>query len=98
MGVEFDFSDVDQFFEDGKWEVEKKMIDVGEEAKQFAIENGDYKDHTGNLRKSNDYDVDDSGLTLENSADYASFVESKGYDVLGGAALFAEKRLKEELE
>ena len=98
MGVEADFSDVDTFFEDGKWEVEKKMIDVGEESKQFAEDNGNYKDHTCNLRKSNDYDVNDSGLTLENRADYASYVESKGYDVLGGAALHAEKRLKEEFE
>lgn len=29
MDVDFDFSDVEQFFEDGGWEVEKKMIDMG---------------------------------------------------------------------
>jgi hypothetical protein len=50
------------------------------------------------LRTSNDYDVDKDGLTLKNEAEYASFVESKGYDVLSSAALFAEKRLKEEFE
>ena len=43
-------------------------------------------------------DVDKDGLTLKNEAEYASFVESKGYDVLSGAALHAEKRLKEEFE
>ena len=48
--------------------------------------------------ESNDYDVDKDGLTLKNEAEYASFVESKGYDVLSGAALHAEKRLKEEFE
>jgi hypothetical protein len=93
-----DFSDVDQFLKDGEWEVEKKMIDVGDEAVKYAEEHGDYKDHTLTLRTSNDYDVDESGLTLKNEAEYASFVESKGYDVLSGAALFAERRLKEEFE
>jgi hypothetical protein len=98
MGVESDFSDVDQFFQDGTREVEKEMIDVGDEAKDFAVKNGNYKDHTGHLRKSNDYDVDEPGLTLENKADYASYVESKGFDVISNAALFAEKKLKEEFE
>ena len=83
MDVDFDFSDVDSFFDEGEWEVEKKMIDVGDEA---------------TLRTSNDYDVNKDGLTLKNEAEYASFVESKGYDVLSSAALFAEKRLKEEFE
>ena len=67
MDVDFDFSDVDSFFNEGEWEVEKKMIDVGDE-------------------------------TLKNEAEYASFVESKGFDVLSSAALYAEKRLKEEFE
>lgn len=98
MGVDFDFSDVDQFFQDGEWEVQKKMIDVGDESVKYAEENGDYQDHTLNLRTSNEYNVDESGLTLENKAEYASNVESKGYDVLSSAALHAEKRLKEEFE
>lgn len=96
--VDFDFSDVDQFLQDGEWEVQKGMIDVGDEAVKYAEEHGDYQDHTLTLRTSNDYDVDESGLTLKNEAEYASFVESKGYDVLSGAALFAERRLKEEFE
>ena len=94
VGVDFDFSDVDDFLNKGEWEVEKKMIDVGDEAVKYAEEHGDYQDHT----TSNDYDVDQSGLTLKNEAEYASFVESKGFDVLSGAALYAEKRLKEEFE
>lgn len=98
MDVDFDFSDVDQFFEDGKWEVEKKMIDVGDEATNYAKQNGNYQDRTGHLRASNDYDVDETGLTLKNEAEYASFVESKGFDVLSSAALYAERRLKEEFE
>lgn len=98
MDVDFDFSDVEQFFQDGEWEVEKKMIDVGDEAVKYAEEYGNYQDYTLTLRTSNDYDVDETGLTLKNEAEYASFVESKGYDVLSGAALYAEKRLKEEFE
>ena len=98
MDIDFDFSDVDQFLKDGEWEVEKKMIDVGDEAVKYAEEYGNYQDRTLTLRTSNDYDVDKDGLTLKNEAEYASFVESKGFDVLSGAALYAEKRLKEEFE
>ena len=94
MGVEADFSDVEQFLQDGKWEVEKKMIDVGDEAVKYAEEHGTYQDHTLNLRTSNKFDVDENGLTLENTAEYASYVEAKGFDVLSGAALHAEKELK----
>lgn len=104
MDVDFDFSDVDSFFDEGEWEVEKKMIDVGDEAVKYAEEHGNYQDHTLTLRTSNKYDVDKDGLTLYNDAEslkgyqYASNVESKGFDVLSGAALYAEKRLKEEFE
>nr|DAQ64391.1 MAG TPA: hypothetical protein [Bacteriophage sp.] len=104
MDVDFDFSDVDSFFDEGEWEVEKKMIDVGDEAVKYAEEHGNYQDHTLTLRMSNKYDVDKDGLTLYNDAEslkgyqYASNVESKGFDVLSGAALYAEKRLKEEFE
>ena len=74
------------------------LIVVGDEVEKYAVEHGDYQDHTLTLRTSNDYDVDKDVLTLKNEAEYASFVESKGYDVLSGAALYAEKRLKEEFE
>lgn len=104
MDVDFDFSDVDDFFDEGEWEVEKKMIDVGDESVKYAEEHGDYDDHTLTLRTSNKYDVDKDGLTLYNDAkspkgyNYASNVESKEFDVLSGAAIHAEKRLKEEFE
>lgn len=104
MGVGFDFSDVDSFFQDEEWNVQKKMIDIGEEAVRYAEEHGNYQDHTLTLRTSNDFDIDEEGLLLKNEAkspkgyNYASDVESKGYEVLSGAALFAEKRLKEEFE
>nr|DAN48190.1 MAG TPA: hypothetical protein [Caudoviricetes sp.] len=98
MVIDSDFSDVDDFFDDVKWEVQKGMIDVGDAAVKDAEENGTYQDHTLNLRTSNTYDVDKDGLTLENTADYASYVEAKGFEVLSGSALRAEKKLKEMFE
>ena len=98
MVIDSDFSDVDKFFEDGEWEVEKGMIDVGDEVITDAKQHHTYQNHTYNLETSNGYDVDESGLTLTNSAEYASYVEAKGYDVLSGAALKAESKLKEMFE
>lgn len=98
MDVDFDFSDVDKFFDDGKWEVEKAMIDVGDAAVKDAKINHTYQNRTGNLEASNKYDVDEDGLTLKNTADYASYVEAKGFEVLSGSALRAEKKLKELFE
>ena len=98
MVIDGDFSDVDKFFDDGEWEVEKAMIDVGDDAVKDAKANHTYKNRSGNLEASNNFDVDKDGLTLENSADYASYVEAKGFDVLSGPALRAEKKLKEIFE
>lgn len=104
MDVDFDLSDVGQFFDEGKWEVEKEMIDVGDASVKYAEDNGNYQDHTLTLRTSNKYDVDETGLTLYNDAtspngyQYASKVESKGFEVLSGAALYAERELKKRFE
>lgn len=98
MDVESDFSDVDQFFDDVEWEVQKGMIDVGDEAVKDAKANHTYQNRTGNLEKSNTFDVDKDGLTLENTAEYASYVEAKGFVVLSDPALRAEKKLKEMFE
>lgn len=98
MDVKFDFSDVDGFFRQGTAEVKAVEEKVGKEAVDYAVKNGSYKNRTGNLRKSNKHSVGDDGLELRNEAEYASFVESKGYEVLTGAALYAERRLKEEIK
>lgn len=98
MDVKFDLSDVDGFFRQGHSEVKAVEDKVGKEAVNYAIEHGSYQNRTRTLRKSNKYSVEDDGLELKNEAEYASFVESKGYEVLTGAALFAEKRLKEEIK
>ena len=66
---------------------------AGQAAVAHNIIHGDYRDRTGNLRRSNYYKVDDDGLTVGNSADYADNVESKGYMVCSEGALLAEKIL-----
>ena len=98
MVIGSDFSDVDRFLDNEEWEVQKGMINVGDDAVKDAKANHTYQNRTGNLEASNDYDVDKDGLTLTNSADYASYVEAKGFDVLSGPALRAEKKLKEIFE
>ena len=103
-GVDFDFSDVNGFFAQGESEVKEVEKNVGKEAVDYAVQHGSYQNQTGTLRKTNKYSVTDDGLELKNDAaspkgyNYASNVESKGYEVLSGAALFAEKRLKELIQ
>ena len=98
MDIGCDFSDVDSFFEQGKREVRAVMESEGAAAVEDAKQSGSYKDHTGNLRKSNSYEVNNNELVLKNTAEYASCVEAKGFEVLGNSALRAEKRLKERFE
>lgn len=96
MDVSYDFSDVGVFIDEAENAIEERLSDVGEEAVAYAKEHGSYHDVTGNLRRSNKYNVEDDGLLIYNDAEYASNVEQRGYEVISGAALFAEKRLKEE--
>ena len=98
MAVDFDFSDVDAFIQQGKQEVMQKEEEIGQEAVDFNVREGSYQNRTGNLRRSNGYEVDESGLTIKNTAEYASFVESKGFLVAGAGALYAEQRLREEIK
>ena len=104
VSVKFDLSDYPAFEEQGKEEIVGVERKVGDEAVEYAVQHGSYQNRTGTLRRSNKHKEDESGLTLYNDAkspkgyNYASNVESKGYEVQSGAALFAEKRLKEEIE
>lgn len=98
MDVRYDFSDVDKALEAFEGECVAQMRVVADEAVQHAKENGSYRDITGRLRRSNRAEVTKEGVTLINDAPYASFVESKGREVLTGSALFLERRLKEEFE
>ena len=57
MDVDIDFSDVDSWFDDEESTVLAKEREIAEEAVRYAKDNGNYKDHTGHLRKSNDSEV-----------------------------------------
>lgn len=98
MDIKTEFSGIGSFMEELDDAIRQTMDSVGEEAVEYAKEHGSYQNRTGRLRSSNKYEVESDGLLLVNDAPYASNVEQKGYDVLSGAALFAEKRLKEEFE
>jgi hypothetical protein len=97
-GFKYDLSRLKSFVN----QIPQKVIEteqrIGEEAVNYAIEHGNYHDVTGRLRASNRYKATESGLTLYNEAPYASDVESRGKDVLSGAALYAEDLLKRECE
>ena len=81
--------EVEQFLRDGRNEVIEAMREAGEAAVEYNIANGDYQDRTGNLRRSNYYEIDGDTLSVGNSADYAEYVEAKGYMVCSGGALLA---------
>lgn len=98
VGVEFDFSDVDDAFDLFNEEIKSVMTEAGKKGVSYAKEHGDYQDITGTLRKSNTYEVEMDGLVLKNNTEYASYVEAKGFDVLGSAVLEVEKFLKENCE
>ena len=85
--------EIDAFIEEIEEEVRMAMEEAGKAAVAYNIANGDYQDRTGHLRASNYYEVTEEGLEIGNSADYAEYVESKGYMVCSGGALLAEKIL-----
>ena len=89
---------MDQFFKEGQAEILAGMEAEGKVFVEDAKNTGSYKDHTGHLRESNDYEADKECLILKNEAEYASFVESKKFEVAGSAALRTEKRLKDRFE
>lgn len=130
MKVEKDISGFDAVdkWEDDLWDA---VADIGLSAVQFAKENGEYKNHTHNLRNAPGYAVvkdgkiinmevpadgnhaearketedfinngekPQNGLILADGMPYASFVESKGFNVLSGAALHAEAKFNDKLK
>ena len=85
--------EINQFLREGVKEVMDEMTRVGEICVRHNIEAGDYKNRTGNLRRSNYYEVGETELIIGNSADYASNVESRGYMVCSEGAVMAEQML-----
>lgn len=72
-------------------EVDAEFDRIGAKAVAIAKESGNYKDRTGRLRKSNYHKVADHTLEFGNSAPYASFVSSRGYDVIDTAVSYLRK-------
>lgn len=76
-------------------EAAARLEEAGESAVGYNKEFGDYRDRTGNLRRSNFYEVTRSGnaltLSIGNSAEYAEAVESRGRMVITGGVLLAHK-------
>lgn len=72
-------------FEELRQEVNQTFDRIGQEVVASAVKNGNYKDRTGHLRRSNKYSVENDELTIRNDAEYATQVEAKGYDVLSGS-------------
>ena len=85
---------LDGLFDSCREQVKAEMAVVGEEFVSEAQAEGNYHDRTGHLRASNYSNVEDDGLELGNSADYASKVEAMGYEVASTFALRAEAKLK----
>lgn len=98
MDIKTQLDELDGIFDQCKEMVKAKMVVVGEEYVQEAQAEGNYHNRTGHLRANNFYNVEDDGLELGNSADYASKVEAMGYEVSSTFALRAEAKLKAEFE
>lgn len=85
--------EVSRFLQEGMQEVYDAMDAAGKAAVDYNVENGDYRNRTGHLRASNYYRVNEDGLEVGNSAEYAENVESRGYMVCSGGALLAYRML-----
>ena len=74
-------------------EVDAELERIGQQAEDMQRQMANYKDHTGNLRRSVYHKVDNGTLEFGDSADYASKVSSKGYDVIDSGVSFIRKEL-----
>ena len=94
MDVTFELSDIESVLDSFEGDLRHEMEEIGKSAIEYATDRGNYQDRTGQLRESNAYEVHSDGLVLSNSKEYASYVESKGFDVLTGAVLEAQSKLE----
>lgn len=74
-------------------EVNAELERIGQQAEDIQRQMANYKNHTGNLRRSVYHKVDSGTLEFGDSADYASKVSSKGYDVIDSGVSFIRKEL-----
>lgn len=96
MSDSFD-DEVEAFFKQGEKEVDEFLDKIGSEAEALNKENGNYRNRTYNLRKSNFHEVKDHTLTIGNKASYATDVSSRGYDVIDSGIHYVKKKLEQML-
>ena len=130
MIVKGDISGLDELQQQIEDAYFNKLVEIGRDAIRYAQQNGEYKNHTWNLRNAPGFCVvrggkivhvevgDDGGhpearkntenlliysehpqdgLYLADGMFYASFVESKGYDVLRNAILYAKRMVSKKI-
>ena len=76
-------------------EVDEFLDRLGKTAVEFDKANGNYRNRTGNLRRSNYSNVHDHTLTIGNKAEYASDVSSRGYDVIDSGIQYIKKEIED---
>lgn len=88
-------NEIEAFFSDTEREVDEFLDKIGAEAEEMDKNNGNYRNHTFNLRRLNYHKVEDHVLTLGNKAIYASEVSARGYDVIDSGISHLIKSVEE---
>lgn len=129
MRIEAKLTGLDELKDIIRSNIKESLIGAGEEAIEYAKQNGEYMNHTLNLRNAPGYGVvldgelketgvaadgghgeakakteatisnvvfPGTGLIIADGMPYASYVEAKGYDVVSGAVLEADKILNDK--
>lgn len=86
-------SEIDAFIAAGEREVADMLKEVADNARRLNVEEGDYRDRTGRLRRSNYGTADINGIRVGNTAPYASEVESRGRNVIDSGKLYVREKL-----
>lgn len=86
-------SEIDAFLAKGEREAVDMLKGVAEEARRLNVEEGDYRDFTGRLRRSNYGTADRNGIRVGNTAPYASEVESRGRNVIDSGKRYVIEKL-----
>lgn len=84
-----------QFRQEIEDETQDILTQLGQEAVQYAKENGQYHNVTGRLRASNKYEVKGTTLRVYNDCPYCEEVEARGQDVITDAIIITEQKAKE---
>jgi len=98
MEMTIDIQEIESFIDRAEVDVIRTVEKVGEMAVAYNKAHKGYRNVTGNLEASNTYEASREGLVIANTAPYASYVESKGMNVVSEGALVAERTLQDLLQ